>query len=382
MEVRSMLSLSLVLSLCLLVIANWAIRRSANPTFTMALNAAGFSLVPVALSCFFPALALQSLLLVLVVAASVFFHWKPRTFLAASCAATLASYGVAAWVAFQEYTQLRDQFPYLSMEERLPPRNSSPEQNLAPDLHKQLAAFEVRLDELLDEHRDRLGWVNNGRVRHLQELHENAVEVFISRPGFGVARMPGVSEWTLKRGLREEEPLSQPGPRSTLSWSADFGAMQPLLRNGAAARKDLLSMHQRGVVDFVHPAGFGFVKDRRHVAGFQEHQFSEVPESVEPWKLHTLDLVGLVIHEDPVAYVSGHLPRMDELRQAPTRPLDTFEVAGLKALRRGQDLVVRDLAPVRRVLGSIRSARQCLSCHGGQRGDLLGAFSYTLVRRN
>ena len=31
------------------------------------------------------------------------------------------------------------------------------------------------------------------------------------------------------------------------------------------------------------------------------------------------------------------------------------------------------------MLGAIRSAKQCVQCHGGQRGDLLGAFSYTLV---
>ena len=28
-----------------------------------------------------------------------------------------------------------------------------------------------------------------------------------------------------------------------------------------------------------------------------------------------------------------------------------------------------------RVLGAIRAAKQCIDCHGGGRGDLLGAFS-------
>jgi hypothetical protein len=32
------------------------------------------------------------------------------------------------------------------------------------------------------------------------------------------------------------------------------------------------------------------------------------------------------------------------------------------------------------MLGAIRSTRQCLSCHGGNRGDLLGAFSYVFTR--
>jgi hypothetical protein len=134
------------------------------------------------------------------------------------------------------------------------------------------------------------------------------------------------------------------------------------------------------VIDFVNPKGFGFIKDRRHVAGFQEHQFSRQPDPTQGWALRTLDLVGLVVHEGPVAYVSANLPRMDELRKAPTRPLDPFETAGLAALRRGEDLFVRDTTDGRRrVLGAIRSGKQCLSCHGGERGELLGAFSYTLA---
>src|SRR5262249_24914209 len=93
----------------------------------------------------------------------------------------------------------------------------------------------------------------------------------------------------------------------------------------------------------------------------------------------TLDLLGIVVHADPVVYVTDNLPRMDELRGAPTRPLDDFEQAGLKALRAGDDLFIRDRVEGRRVLGAIRSAEQCVDCHGGERGYLLGAFSYTLT---
>jgi hypothetical protein len=78
-----------------------------------------------------------------------------------------------------------------------------------------------------------------------------------------------------------------------------------------------------------------------------------------------------------VAYVSANLPRMEELRDAPTRPLDPFEVVGLEALRGGKDLFARGTDKQARMLGAIRATRQCLQCHGG---DLLGAFSYTLRR--
>jgi hypothetical protein len=87
-----------------------------------------------------------------------------------------------------------------------------------------------------------------------------------------------------------------------------------------------------------------------------------------------------LLHDEPLAYVSDNLPRMDELRKAPTRKLDEFEAAGLAALRRGEDLFVRGTADHLRVLGAVRNAKQCVDCHGGQRGDLLGAFSYTFAR--
>jgi hypothetical protein len=142
----------------------------------------------------------------------------------------------------------------------------------------------------------------------------------------------------------------------------------------------LLSLHQGRVVDFVNADNFGFMKDRRHVAGFQEHQISQTPTPSEPWTLQTLDLIGVALHEEPVAYVSEYLPRMDELRAAPTRSLDDFEAAGLTALERGEELFVRDRGGERRMLGAIRAARQCLACHGDERGDLLGAFSYRLTQ--
>jgi len=88
--------------------------------------------------------------------------------------------------------------------------------------------------------------------------------------------------------------------------------------------------------------------------------------------------VGLLLHAEPVVYVSEHLPRMDEQREAPTRPLDRFEASALEGLRRGEDILVQETAGNLRMLGAIRNAKQCIECHGGERGDLLGAFSYSL----
>jgi len=44
--------------------------------------------------------------------------------------------------------------------------------------------------------------------------------------------------------------------------------------------------------------------------------------------------------------------------------------------------MVRDVKNVNqvRMVGAIRMAETCMKCHEGKRGDLLGAFSYDLVR--
>ena len=79
-------------------------------------------------------------------------------------------------------------------------------------------------------------------------------------------------------------------------------------------------------------------------------------------------------------YVLDHLPRMDQLSSdnAPTRPLDAFEIAALEQLRTKEDVVVEHKGDQYRMLGSLRAAKQCLDCHSVQRGELLGAFSYVL----
>ena len=79
---------------------------------------------------------------------------------------------------------------------------------------------------------------------------------------------------------------------------------------------------------------------------------------------------------------SDMLPRMDLLRKAELRPLDTFEASGVVRLRQGQTLVVSEEGLFRlRLLGAIRATAGCVDCHGCERGELLGAFSYVLRRQ-
>ena len=94
--------------------------------------------------------------------------------------------------------------------------------------------------------------------------------------------------------------------------------------------------------------------------------------------MRRVESVGLLAHPEPVVYVSERLPAMADLRSAPTRPLDEFEADALAAVRRGEDGHAARRGDEVRFVGAVRSARQCVGCHGGERGGLLGAFSYTL----
>jgi len=86
-------------------------------------------------------------------------------------------------------------------------------------------------------------------------------------------------------------------------------------------------------------------------------------------------------HDPPAVYVTTNLPRMRELANAVTRPLDDFESRGLNRILAGNDLEVEANEKQLRVLGPIRAFTQCLTCHDVERGDLLGAFSYRMEPR-
>ena len=153
--------------------------------------------------------------------------------------------------------------------------------------------------------------------------------------------------------------------------------------------RDLTALGQRSLLDFANPIGLGYIKDREHVAGFQPHQFRQMPQlpvtddaaKTEKWAVLRLELVSLLKHEQPVVYVTRALPRMEDVSGAPTRPLIPFEEKGLKALKAGDDLATETSGDRIRMVGSLRAGKQCLDCHQVKRGDLLGAFSWELQRQ-
>ena len=273
--------------------------------------------------------------------------------------------------AFLDVKKYQAQYVYGSMEKRLP----VPSEDFRPEIISPNAEKELEITENQEAF---LSWQSKQRSNLIKELHEETVTFFVNSSGFGVARWSIGRERMINNEYEETPPIPQPGKRQSPS-ILEFQD-QKLLPAEKINQKDFLSLHRSSLVDFANPLWFGYVKDRQHVAGFRPHKMSKVPELESRWKLVTVDLVGFVVHKKPTVYLSDNLPRMEDLDSIPTRGLDDFETKGLKALQKGETLFVETGTNGVRALGAIRSLKQCVDCHGGQRGDLLGAFSYVFAK--
>jgi hypothetical protein len=237
---------------------------------------------------------------------------------------------------------------------------------------KRLTAYEKAMEA-------RRQW--NLRTRSLQMLHSDKVQAFVSRQGFGVRRMPDPAPEFLELAAPPTLPFAE---------SSEAAPLKEGEKVTPPGTQLLSNLHDFGRNDFLDPAGFGYVKDRKNVAGFQPHAFRTTPEvppaggrpaEKERWAVARLELMSLLKHDGPAVYSADHLPRMDELKEAPTRPLTAFEEKALKAMKGGDDLVTESSGNRILMVGSLRAATQCLDCHQVKRGDLLGAFSYELQRQ-
>lgn len=183
-------------------------------------------------------------------------------------------------------------------------------------------------------------------------LHEEEVEKFISREGFGLSRIapPGPHYWQLPS--TPELPLasslnasdgSEP-PRPVPAWPAVASTPQAPL----PTRDALTEFHHSEESSFFDVNRFGYVKDKQHVTGFLPHAVTYAPNMrsfdgrpwyevrTEQWALRRLELVSLLTHPEPKVYVSDALPRMDKLAEATVRGLGAFEEAALTPSERGR----------------------------------------------
>jgi hypothetical protein len=367
-EEAALFVISLIVSALLLLLANLIVRRARFPGAAMACASVAFVLGPLYLRCLLPPVLVQAPLLLLAAIVWSASRRGPSHFLSLSGGATLLAYActiVFVLQADRDVEQLGKFYRYRSMSGRVPgPKHGPTRLELPAAAETRLAAIEARVGEE----------VSHWREFRLMILHEYTVRRFVDSPGAGNPRMPIINDWGLNDGISRGASPLQPGSRSEVLWS--LGDSRPRTSGDQAPLGRLL---ESSILEFVHPQGFGYFKDRRHVAGFDPHRFVRlVPSTDENWVVQRLELVSLLLHEEPAVYVAERLPVMDETHGTPTRPLDRFEQYGLDALGRGEDLFVSESGDRLRMLGAVRSAKQCLACHGGRRGDLLGAFSYTL----
>jgi hypothetical protein len=305
---------------------------------------------------------------------------RPRWFLASSLVATMAVYGCIALPDLLAWAELKKDYPLESLAERLA-YEDRPRTTLARvGPHDESMSGADRLAKLEERFRHpEQPYEAHMRGQSLERLHAGVVRQFIDSPGFGVGRMlrqprPDHLEQELQKrqvAPPDEGTIPQPEPV--------YSALGPIpAESRPATEPDLISAHDSATLDFLQPGRFGYVRSRDQVAGFIPHRFNQLPTPPQRWRIARVELVSLLKHETPAVYLSDNLPRMDELRRAPTRLLDEFEKKALDGLLGGEDLMVQKTPRQMRMVGSIRALNQCLRCHGVERGELLGAFSYRL----
>lgn len=292
--------------------------------------------------------------------------------------------------------------------------------------------------------RDRLYFVdgetatkNDDKERHrtdasrytsaLRSLHSERVEKFITQEGFGVTRISPVGpqdlflrdqHYALTRSsvdssvfheeeIELDETIKMRESRAKMDEGKlipDYQFMNSLSENGLP-KQQLLSVFNSRLSDSF-ATRTGYLKGIDQVAGFEAHrvrpgnfwsgnlrmslQRPQLPgqQSVEEtgqktsWKVNRIELVSLLMHDEPCVYDTDELPNMEELSSdiALTRALSAFESEGIKALKSGEELLVRATRNRIVMVGAIRATENCLACHDGKSKDLLGAFSYEFLR--
>jgi hypothetical protein len=369
---------SLLLSAAFLVGVNVAWRKRYG-------GLAAFIFLVAGPTCGLPFVALPALVLSgLLTAVATLICWLTgagqRCFLLSSASACILAHAIVGFFTvgvIGDRQALRSEYPTVSVVDRLAYEGTRRDSLSGHDsTPKAFNVGRVQWQEsLLDLDKNYL------RDSELERLHQGIVQDFIDSPGFGITRG---TEASMFRAVR----LPDPGPIRL----PEVGEIAPdTIKEPAQAsqidfprRLSLDWLHDRSVVDFVNPRGFGLIRARNEVVGFQSHRFHEMPDlpkedpGFENWWITRLELVSILKHDPPRVYLSKFLPRMDDLDDHATRPLNTFERDGLIDLQHGQDLKLDQSSLRIRMLGSIRAMTKCTECHQTNRGDLLGAFSYEM----
>ena len=268
------------------------------------------------------------------------------------------------------------------------------------------------------------------RAEALKQLHSDEVVAFINREGEGLSRMPtyGVEYVVLPEA--PAVPLAMKPPTmnvttmnvTTNAVTMNTGTLDSMHKarpqqhhyarnHNQKTRTPFFDLHATYRKDFAASRN-GLIVDVDQVAGFAPHaitrredifsDFTTGPSSstqtpvyhsnaetspdleTQPtllWRVANLQLVSLLKFDRPHVYVSEFMPAMTELPDLEMRDLTSFEDKALKRLYAGEDIVSESTDHKIKMFGSLRASNDCRECHSSvDRGELLGAFSYELVR--
>jgi hypothetical protein len=297
-------------------------------------------------------------------------------------------------IDMQQIEAWRKEYPYESVAGRLEyerPFRGAVQPALSKESESLLTKSETEPNDGM------LRVVGSSRAYSLELLHSDKLDEFMKKDELGRGRFPLPGPVYLPVPPVKPVPFAEVSPLSA-EYVLDKPLALPTSPKGGRQpfnnpwrlppRQSLTDLNLRsqfGWWGFVPPITLGSIKSVDRVAGFNSHGFRQMPLAFENdpdnrWRIARLELVGLLKHAEPAVYVSEHLPQMEELASAKTRPLTSFESASLAKLRDGEELVVSARANQIEMLGAVRAAKQCLACHQVPRGMLLGAFSYQLQR--
>jgi hypothetical protein len=294
--------------------------------------------------------------------------------------------------------QLLRKYPFQSLVPRLAGYRSAstrrPTGPLSAEAEHNLDEFEMvtHLSGPLGEYAQmrRPGYMDRALI--LKDLHEGTVETFVSQQGFGVYRMRSGPHPFIDDHFPIVQPRNLP---EYVDAKFDFAKYGP----DDSLHDDLLGMHTGMRNSFIFEYGWGYVRSKKEVAGFQSHRVGRIslydpweaethnhymhefePHERKQWQIDSVQLVGLLKHEMPVVYVLENLPDMDQIKDSPTRHLSEWEIKALNSLYNGKDFEVVNEPEHIKALGAIRANTECLQCHDGKRGDMLGAFTYRISK--
>ena len=255
----------------------------------------------------------------------------------------------------------------------------------------------------------------------LRQLHSEEAVEFVNRENNGFSRMRSITPYNLPLDGRyaarldsrpvDSDLLGEPlvelqsvKPQGKYRPSEqDWSRQLSLTKNGMPSKELAQNFHGYASNNFANAYTTGYFKSIDEVAGFEPHRtrFAEnwfpslklnTPEQLKrrgnvkgleiDWKVNRLQLVSLLLFDEPRVYNEENLPNMEELSGADiaTRALDAFEQEALEKLQAGEDIVTRATPNRILMLGSMRATKDCMKCHAVKDKELLGAFSYEFLR--